>query len=261
LPAKRELFPTMRDELRRARERESTMLAWLRNNPIHAAHHSDDGKYPVSLFILGPSRAGKTTMERLVGSLPGVKCGYENPSVDIAIHRAFQSAGLLTSSYFELLPEKLHPLCREIYLEELARRAGSAKVFTNTIPARVADAGFMAAAFPNVRFIGVKRSVEDTLLRIFQVHYNAGNFYAYDLKAARDHVVWYHEMIDLLAEKAPTMVRVIRYEDMVADPAAALRAAAELCGLPVPTGPVPAVGDDRGCAEPYRQLMAPELAG
>ena len=53
----------------------------------------------------------------------------------------------------------------------------------------------------------------------------------------------------------PHIVRVINYEDMVTDPAAALRTAAELCGLPAPQGVLPAVGDDRDCAEPYRQFM------
>jgi hypothetical protein len=51
----------------------------------------------------------------------------------------------------------------------------------------------------------------------------------------------------------------MHYEDMVADPAAALHMAAELCGLDTPAAPVLAVGDDRGCAGPYRQLLAAEL--
>jgi hypothetical protein len=42
---------------------------------------------------------------------------------------------------------------------------------------------------------------------------------------------------------------------MVTDPAGALRAAAELCDLPVEHGPLPEIGDDRGCAVPYRNLM------
>ena len=46
---------------------------------------------------------------------------------------------------------------------------------------------------------------------------------------------------------------------MVADPASALRVAADLCGLPMTDAPLPAIGDDRGCAEPYRQFMAAEL--
>ena len=49
------------------------------------------------------------------------------------------------------------------------------------------------------------------------------------------------------------------YEEMIADPAGALRVAADLCGLPMRDGPLPALGDDRGCAEPYRQFMAAAL--
>jgi hypothetical protein len=132
-------------------------------------------------------------------------------------------------------------------------------VFTNTSPGRIHDAALMAAAFPNTRFILLKRNLEDNILRIFMRRYARGNLYSYDLKAARDHVVWYHQMIDVLAQKLPSIVRVIRYEDMVADPATALRTAADLCGLPMPQRPLPSLGDDRDCAEPYRELIAAEL--
>ena len=47
----------------------------------------------------------------------------------------------------------------------------------------------------------------------------------------------------------------VSHEEMIADPAAALRIAAELCDLDVPDAPAPAMGHDRGCAAPYRQLM------
>jgi tetratricopeptide (TPR) repeat protein len=261
LPANQAMFSANRDEHRRYTERENALLAWLRANKVEACREGDDGRCATSLFILGPSRSGKTTtMERIVGTLPGVKRGYENPAVDIAVRRAFQTAGLLNNGYFELLPEQLYSVCRDIYLDELARRAGSAKVFTNTHPGHITDAAFMMAAFPKVRFVFVKRNVDDIILRMFQRRYHAGNFYSYDLKSARDHVLWYHEMMNLLEEKFPDVVRVIQYEDMVADPAAALRTATELCGLPTPAGPVPAVGSDRGCAEPYREWMTAAMA-
>ena len=70
-------------------------------------------------------------------------------------------------------------------------------------------ADIMAAVFPNVRFLCVKRNVDDTALRIYQRRYSIGHSYASDVKAARDHVVWYHEAIDLLHEKLPELVRVI----------------------------------------------------
>jgi hypothetical protein len=68
-------------------------------------------------------------------------------------------------------------------------------------------------------------------------------------------------MIDLLTEKFPAIARVVHYEDIAVDPMGALRGAAELCGLPMPDGTAPALGDDRGCAQPYRTFMAAAREG
>jgi hypothetical protein len=108
---------------------------------------------------------------------------------------------------------------------------------------------------PRTRFVFVKRNVDDTVFRIFEKHYAKGNSYSYDIKAAYEYVAWYHEMIDLAAAKLPGRSILLHYEDMVADPAAALTAMTELCGLPSFTGEMPEIGDDRGCATPYREFM------
>src|SRR5262249_23479126 len=163
-------------------------------------------------------------------------------------------AGFLVGK-LESLPTQFHPLLANLYRHEIVRRAGLARVFTNTSPGRIHDAALIAAVFPNTRFILVKRDVDDNVLRIFIDRYLRGNFYAYDLKAARDQFSWYHQMIDLRAQKLPQIARVIHYEEMVANPAAALRTAAELCGLPMTDRPLPTVGDDRGCAGPYQALL------
>jgi len=81
----------------------------------------------------------------------------------------------------------------------------------------------MVSVIQNVRFIFVKRDLEDNLLRIFMRKYRSRNVYGYDLKAARDYILWYHEMMDLMAEKFPNLVRIFNYEDIVANPAASLR--------------------------------------
>jgi len=199
-------------------------------------------------------------MEQLVATLDGVKRGYENQSVGKAIRRTFQSAHLLTSDRIGLLPPELYPQCRDIYLEELAQRVGSARVFTNTTAPYIHEAQLIATVFPNVRFIFLKRNVNDNILRMYQRKYRRGrNVYAYDLKVARDHVAWYHQMMDLMAKKFPDIVRIINYEDMVANPAAAVRVAASLCGLSQTDGPLPEIGDDRGCAEPYHDFIRAEL--
>ena len=200
-------------------------------------------------------------MEKLVSTLPGVKRGFENRNVGNAVRRTFQSSALLTTSFLEHLPANLYPLCRDLYREELARRAGSARVFTNTLSTLIHEAARMAVIFPNARFIFVKRNLEDNVLATYLRKYREGNAYAYDLKATRDHILWYHQMIELMMQKFPHIVRVIQYEDIIADPANALRIAAELCGIPLSGGSAPSVGGDPGCAAPYRRLMAAALEG
>jgi hypothetical protein len=228
-------------------------LSQLRDKSIKV--FGDATGSPISLFILGPSRSGKTTMEMLVGTLDGVRRGYESPSVENAVQRTFQSAGLLTSKLFEVLPPTLDASCREVYLREIAHRCKGAKVFTNTHPGRIHDVARVAASFPNVRFIFLKRNLDDNMLRIFMQRYETANPYAYDLTAIRDHLIWYHEMIDLLAGKLSGIARIVHYEEMVADPRGAQDMAAELCGLPSSAKPLPAVGNDADCGAPYRSLL------
>jgi tetratricopeptide (TPR) repeat protein len=241
-------------------ERQRNTLTWLQENPIKAVGDNRDSRQPISLFILGPSRSGKTTMEHLVATLDGVQRGYENPSLEKAVRRTLQSASLPPNDHIEMVPLQLYPQCRDNYFEEIARRTGSARVFTSTSPGRIFDTTALASVIPNVRFICLKRNLEDNILRVYQRLYLRGNVYSYDLKAARDHIVWYHQITDLLAKMLPGIVRIIDYEDMVANPAAAVRVAAELCGLPSTDSPLPKVGDDRGCAEPYRDFIRAELS-
>ncbi len=243
------------DELKANIARREKALAWIRGTSLRPMQPGTAGGHPISLFILGPSRSGKTTLERLVNSWDSVKAGCEVPIVEKAVRRTFQAAAIPTSNDLEELPPQLLPSFRDMYLGDLARRTGSARVFTNTLPGRIYDAELIAMAIPNVRFLLVKRSLDDVVWRIFSTKYLAGNSYAYDLKAIRDYLNWYNTMIDLTAEKLPDIARVVSYEAMVDDPAAVLREAAELCGLDANEGPVPAPSHDRGCAAPYREFM------
>jgi hypothetical protein len=251
--ANEQIRPEHEEDRRQVLETEQASLLRLRSQNIQTA--SADPNKPISLFILGPSRSGKTTMEALIAALPGVKRGYENPIVENAVRRTFQSAGLLTERAFDALPPMLNEVCRGIYLEELSRRAGLARVFTNTHPVRIHDAARLAGSIPNVRFVLLRRNLEDNILRVFMREYAVGNSYSYDLDTARAHLIWYNQMTDLLKEKLPNVARVISYEDLVADPVAAVKAVAELCGIPSDPAPLPRIGDDRGCAAPYRAMM------
>jgi len=259
VPANRALFEKKQKEVNAETKRQDESLAALREFSVKPAKASLGQPLPVSLFILGPSRSGKTTLEQLVGLLDGVKRGYEGLIVDNAIRRSFQTEGLPTSLLFERLPSSAHALFRQFYLEELNRSAGSARVLTNTVSARIHDAAHIATAIPNARFAFVKRNLQDNALRIYLRKYIRGNAYAYQIRTIHEHLLWYYRMIDLMAEKFPERVLVITYETMVADPAAALQRVAELCGLAGQPSSLPAIGDDRGCAAPYREFMSAAL--
>jgi tetratricopeptide (TPR) repeat protein len=250
------VFARTRAAIPRLSEIRSTSVAALRD--YHAPRAEDDGRYPISLFILGPSGSGKTALEELAGTFDMVKRGYESPIVEAAVRRTSQASNLLTISLLKHLPPSLYPLFREVYFKDLARRVGSQKVFTNTLATCIHDTAHIASVLPNARFIFLKRDLEDNLLRIFMRNYTSGNPYAFDLKSARDHILWFNEMIDLAAEKFRDVARVIRYEDMVRNPISAVRVIAELCEQPMPDKSTNIKGDV-GCAVPYRDFIAAEL--
>jgi tetratricopeptide (TPR) repeat protein len=239
-----------RKRYRDERQAHVPLLQLARTARLPRADESNS-RYPISLFIVGPSRSGKTTMEQLVGVLPGVKKGYENPIVENAVRATFQVSGFPTRSSLVEMPPALGDRFRKTYFEEFGKRAGAAKVLTNTLPSRNEDAIRVAAEIPNARFLFIKRDLNDISLRIYMRHYKGGHAYASDLRDIRDYVTFCHDMIDVMASRMPDISRAIAYEDMIADPASAMAAAAALCNLEPHGGVLPPVGHDSGCATPY----------
>ena len=237
------------------REERATIVSGAAASNVRLAGGAIDEDRPVSLFILGVSRSGKTTAERLVGAHDAVKCGFENTIVGQTVARACSDAGLLPKKRAIELPPPLDAPWRSSYLAAVEERAQGARVFTNTNPGLIEDALRIGSVIPNARFIVMTRDREDTALRIFAKKYRSGNDYAYALATIREQIAWYEEMADVLAKKGPETVRVVRYEDIVSDPQSVMRIACELCGLPDHQGPLPPTGDDRGCSAPYAQWM------
>lgn len=234
-------------------ERVRELMATEPITPITPADDNPD--WPISLFIVGPSRSGKTTLERLIGSLDGVKRGYENPIVENSVRRAFKSGGFPTRSRSLELPPGLSKLFCEYYGEELKERSGSAKVFTNTLPSRNEDALRIASYIPNTRFVFVKRDIEDLTIRIYMRNYRSGNEYAWDLNDIRHYLTWCHDMMDVMMPRMPENAIMIRYEDMVQAPEDAVARVAKLCKLEIGDSTLPITGDDRGSGVPYAKWI------
>ncbi len=253
--------PLVKEACEKEMEFRKVLLEGIRKAPEPKRLSGTHGDaHAASLFILGASRSGKTTCERLVSALNGVKRGYENPIIENAVTRTFQTAALPSRQNVVELPPSLDEMCRQFYVEELERRSESARVFTNTGPGHVTGVLRFASIVPNARFLFVKRDLNDITLRIYMKKYLRGNVYAYNVATIHEHVAWYNEMIDVLVDRLPDVSAVIQYEDMIADPSVILISAAELCGMETHNGPMPELGDDRGCGKPYEALMRTALA-
>ncbi len=249
-----------REEYEKEKVIQQTVLAGTKRHPVIKQPPGKPSEKCQSLFILGPSRSGKTTMEYLASTLDGLKRGYENPITENSVRQAFQTAALPPRDRVVELPPALNDLFLDFYDEELEQRAAGAQVFTNTHPGQIHSVLRLASVLPNARFIFVKRDLDDIMLRIFMTKYAAGNAYGYDINNIRDHVTWYYQMIDLLAERLLHISMVINYEDIIDNPAQALQAVAELCGLHQPNDQVPTIGNDRSCADPYKKFIGNALA-
>ncbi len=215
---------------------------------------------PLSLFIVGPSRSGKSTLERLAAQLAGTKRGFESRLVEPAARRTSQQSGLLTVVDPAGLPRSLDGRFRQIYLEELRDLAGGAGIVTDTHPGLIGSVGRIAATIPRARFVFIKRHTDDVALRMFMKPYRAGNHHAYDVATIFEYLSLYGEMSDLWMERFPSLTMSIEYEEMIADPRGTLARVARFCGAFMPDGPLPKLGDDRGCAAPYRALIAAAAA-
>ncbi|MEX0808675.1 MAG: tetratricopeptide repeat protein [Dongiaceae bacterium] len=248
--------------------RQSYAAAWA---TVDAVPDLDDAipqraDLPVSLFILGPSRSGKTMLERLIATMPGVHEGGENALARIARERVIDSGGDSGGDSGDGSdgPDltRLSPDQRARFADEYARllaRAGDARIVTGTAPGNIRDMVALAGLVPNLRLVFLKRARADLILRIAMKQYS-GNDYAGDPASIAAYLDFYDGMTDRLAARFPRHALLLHYEDVVDDPKAARAAIAQLCGVEAPDAPVPALPDDRNCALPYAALIAAALS-
>jgi len=236
-------------------------LDWFSKNLFQFKDSNNfDNNYPKSLFILGPSRSGKTTFESIIALQAGVKRGYENPAIEDAVATGFQMGGLVTFQSLAQLPSQLYGTVRDVYRKNIKELLGDSNLLTNTSPGHIWDVPFFLKAISNMRCVFIKRDIGDLMLRIYMKHYRVGNTYSYDINVLEGYVNAYNKMIDALSETFPSVSCIINYEDMVANPAKALDEVCKLCGI-IPNHSVlpQRIANDIGCAEPYRGMVKAAL--
>lgn len=234
---------------------------WQNQSLAHAKKYSDhrpldDAESPISLFILGPSRSGKTSLEAFIGKSEQVQLGYENPSFKTALHETFSAAGFVSSYQLDLLPEPLHADFRRRYMQHVKARLDGKQIFTDTSPLNIHNALAISRIIPNSRFVFIKRDPIETAIRIFQTNYNSGNLYAYSEKSALKHVKWYYEMIQSCAKILGSHATVVHHEAFCADPGAYVKQINTLLKTQFQVGKQSPWATDSDETQIYRQKFA-----
>ena len=213
--------------------------------------------WPLSVLILGPSSSGKSTVERLLSAGERVHTCFESRILQESMQSTFLDAGLLPGKSLGLLPTELHEEFRDRYHKALRKKNSSSAIFTITRPSLISDAVRIAAVIPNIRFIFLRRRLEDTLLRIFMKHYRSGNVYSYNLDAARQHILWYEELMNFVSRCFPEISFQVQYEELIENPVKVVGEAKQFIGINAAPMGIPEVGDDRGCAAPFSRFLSP----
>ena len=236
------------------------ILNFAREAPVLAERTSKPDGVPLSLFILGPSRSGKTTLESLIGKLPGVALGYDNRIVEDAVRKTMQNSGLITRTNINLMPRDLDPLFVKFYEAQIVARADDAAIFTNTSRSKIIGVLRYATTIPGSRFVYIKRDINDLMFRIFATNYGSGNAYAFSIKTINEHIAWYDSLADILVEKFPNVSRVVSYDQLASDPNSMLTTVCELCGLDPKVNRVHiAPATDTGISRPYQAYIRQAL--
>ena len=218
-----------------------------------AARRKNDGTTP--LFIVGASRSGKTTFERLIGSSSNVCKGYESKIVEHAIGRTALQVGLPKFSDFWYLPQNADEVFGSVFKEALERKSHGKSVYTITYPGSIHHAGRIARAVPNARFVFMTRNSRDQALRCFQKHYRSGNTYSYNWDACLNFLKLYNELSAFWRKSLGNRAMEMSYESLIDNPAAAVTAASKLVGQTFIDTELPETGDDRDCSAPYSSFL------
>ena len=183
---------------------------------------------PAPLFIVGFPRSGTTLLDTMVGRLPGAQVLEEQPMIPTLE----QAIGGL-ASVPALAPDALADLRARYWamVEDLGASA-TADLTVDKHPLHMARMPLIHRLFPEARILLVERHPYDVVLSCFMANFrpNQAMLSFTDLEeAARTYDAVFTAWSQAEA-RLPLTVHRVRYERLVADPAAELRAALDFIG-------------------------------
>ena len=172
------------------------------------------------LFLLGPSRSGKSTLETfLIGSLN--------------VHPMFESINLEAMRESELsMEDTTNPSMFDLfYHDENSLMKLGYNVVTSTNPDTIFQIDRLIDTLSNSFCIFVRRNRIDIAAEMFIKDYNEGHFYSYDNSSILKYLETYDAIWEIIRQKVPHLALEISYENMLSDPSQTLKKISQMTGV------------------------------
>ena len=193
---------------------------------------ADDSLGAGLVFIVSMPRSGSTLTEQILASHSEVQGGGELPHLsEVVVAEGERRGSELPDWAAEATSADWERLAHE-YLARTERLRGSKRVLVDKGLSNWMLVGAIFSMFPAARVIDCRRDPLETCFGCFRQKFRRGSGFAYDLDDIvafwRDH----GRLMHVWRKREPERIHEQRYEDLTADPEAAIRRLLERCGLP-----------------------------
>jgi tetratricopeptide (TPR) repeat protein len=189
------------------------------------------------VFVVGMPRSGTTVTERILTNCDGVaSIGECIEFVDLVKRYGGGGTSRFTDArmiddYWRQLPLRI---IGEAYVAFGKAMSAGAGRFVDKLPLNLLFVPLIVRALPKAKIICLQRQPLDTVLGNYRQHleFETGTFdYTSSLAATAAYVAECIKLAQKLAQHHPDQFHLLKYEDLVADPAAKGREIVQFCGL------------------------------
>ena len=166
-----------------------------------------DVKRLAKLFIIGPSKSGKSSIEHILNESSNVKTLYEIIKHDELV----KNIGCEKDSSEPLFENLFYQSESNLFSQDY-------RVVTSTNPGSIFYSDYLLDMLPNTYFIIVKRDFRDIAPEIFTSEYNIENFFSYDANEISKYLDFYFRVYETLALKVPDRCLTVSFEDIIQTP-------------------------------------------
>jgi Tfp pilus assembly protein PilF len=186
------------------------------------------------VFIVGMPRSGSTLVEQILSSHPQVFGAGEVKYLSVALGRLrdrFPSLPKYPQMMGKITPAQLDIVAKN-YLDALTAGSGDAKRVTDKLLTNYFFVGLIHLLYPKAKFINTQRNPVDTCLSGFTKLFKDDMPHSYDLAELGRYYGKYHELMEHWEKVLPEgVMKVVRYEDVVANTEREAKSLIEFLGL------------------------------